>query len=87
MCFVFEHFICLIHWLLAAGATGLAQPDCVNVYNLCLQAEKAKRQRLEALLRDLMEIGKIQEAHDLLLQVMAWEVVGHTNPVHACCLC
>lgn len=39
-----------------------------------LEVEKAEKQRLEALLRDLMEIGKIQETHDLLLQVMAWEV-------------
>ena len=42
----------------------------------CLQAEKAEKQRLEALLRDLIEIGKSQEAHDLLLQVMAWEMVS-----------
>lgn len=46
---------------------------------------------MEALLRDLMEIGEIQEAHDLLLQVMAWEVVRipsacQCKTLHACCL-
>ncbi len=38
---------------------------------------------MEALLRDLMEIGEIQEAHDLLLQVMAWEVVRIPSAVSA----
>ena len=76
--------LCNVSWLLEQQGVHAV---IVGLHQLCLQAQQAEKHRLEALLRDLTEIGKIQESHDLLLQVMAWEVVGIPSAViHRHCL-